>query len=380
MTNWTRRHLLTAAIAAMVTPIGKGAMALPFSGPAKDESAAAPVAEGAPGPGPEMGEAISLALASLWRDYVQRFVTATGRVVDNGNGNISHSEGQGYALVLAARAGDRETFDRVLAWTERELIGTRTFAAWRWQPDAMPHITDDNNATDGDILIAWGLVLGSRAFDDPTLLQTAERRIRAIREALVVDTSFGPTLIPGQAGFSAEDFADGPVLNPSYYVFPALSDFAAVTPDLDWPAVRNSGFALLEKARFGPLQLPTEWVAVGGDQIAPAAAFAPEFGYNAIRIPLYLAMDADAPRALSEPYVGMWNADENVGPFTIDVVTGEARDSLDGFGYKAIFALSDCMVASRQIEQIFQSDELYYPATLGLLAIHRLSEDYSTCM
>jgi endoglucanase len=335
----------------------------------------------APGPaGAEMREVINLALGSMWRLYVERFITPNGRVVDNGNGNISHSEGQGYALVLAARANDRATFDRVLAWTERELYGSREFAAWKWEPDAMPHITDPNNATDGDILIAWGLLLGHRAFGEQAFLDTALERIRAIHDQLVIDTPFGPALTPGLAGFSADDFDDGPVLNPSYWVFPALDDFAVVTPDIDWKAVKQSGYKLIEASRFGPLQLPTEWVGIGGPTPAPAAEFAPEFSYNAIRIPLYLALDPDAPRELLGPFVGMWNPVEDVGPFTIDVVSGEARDTLDGQGYKAIFALTDCIQGFRQVQSLFQGDEYYYPATLGLFAIHRLSEEYSTCL
>jgi endoglucanase len=333
-----------------------------------------------PPPDDGMRRIFDEALGSMWSLFVQRFVMPDGRVVDNGNGGISHSEGQGYTLVLAARAGDRATFDRVLAWTERELYGAREFAAWRWEPDALPHVTDPNNATDGDILICWGMLLGHRAFDDPALHDTAVRRIRAIREKLVIDTPMGPALTPGLTGFSAEDFDDGPVLNPSYWVFPALNDFSIATPDIDWAAVKQTGYRLIEASRFGPLRLPTEWVAIGGPAPVPAADFPPEFSYNAIRIPLYVALDPDAPRTLLEPFTGMWNPVEDVGPFTIDVVSGEARDTLEGQGYKAIFILTDCVQGHRQIDRLAQGDDYYYPATLGLFAIHGLAEEYSTCL
>ncbi len=46
------------------------------------------IASAAPGP--------ATLLADGWRQYKERFVTSDGRVVDNANGGISHSEGQGY--------------------------------------------------------------------------------------------------------------------------------------------------------------------------------------------------------------------------------------------------------------------------------------------
>ncbi len=55
---------------------------------------------------------------TLWRD---RFVAPEGRVVDTGNGRISHSEGQSYGMILALRAGDREAFERIAKWTQDTL-------------------------------------------------------------------------------------------------------------------------------------------------------------------------------------------------------------------------------------------------------------------
>ncbi|MGH6925464.1 MAG: glycosyl hydrolase family 8, partial [Propylenella sp.] len=89
----------------------------------------------------------------LWENFAGRFITPEGRVVDDANSSISHSEGQGYGMLLAAFAGDEAVFRRLWAWTETELlVRDDGLAAWRWEPDADPHVTDLNNATDGDIL------------------------------------------------------------------------------------------------------------------------------------------------------------------------------------------------------------------------------------
>ena len=38
-----------------------------------------------------------------WLEFRRRFIMPDGRVIDTGNNNVSHSEGQGAALLFAAR-------------------------------------------------------------------------------------------------------------------------------------------------------------------------------------------------------------------------------------------------------------------------------------
>ncbi|WP_306812602.1 glycosyl hydrolase family 8 [Sphingobium sp. CFD-2] len=44
---------------------------------------------------------------ALWSTFKSAFLLRSGRIVDNGNGGVSHSEGQGYGLWLALCANDR---------------------------------------------------------------------------------------------------------------------------------------------------------------------------------------------------------------------------------------------------------------------------------
>ena len=93
-----------------------------------------------------------------WEAYRSRFVEDSGRVVDTANGNISHSEGQGYGLLLALAASDRRSFEQIWSFTFTELlIRDDGLAVWKWDPAAKPRVTDRNNATDGDLLIAYAL-------------------------------------------------------------------------------------------------------------------------------------------------------------------------------------------------------------------------------
>src|SRR5260221_6599527 len=59
--------------------------------------------------------------SSEWVKYRSRFVTDEGRVLDTGNKEVSHTEGQGWAMLFAEAHGDRATFDKVWNWTRDNL-------------------------------------------------------------------------------------------------------------------------------------------------------------------------------------------------------------------------------------------------------------------
>src|ERR1700756_734025 len=60
-------------------------------------------------------------LTDAWHTFQSKFISPEGRVMDDANGGISHSEGQGYAMLMAVRAGDRAAFDRLWTWTRANL-------------------------------------------------------------------------------------------------------------------------------------------------------------------------------------------------------------------------------------------------------------------
>lgn len=322
-------------------------------------------------------------LARQWPAYRDRFITAQGRVVDNGNGGISHSEGQGYAMVLAVAAQDRETFERLWTWTARELgIRPDGLHAWRWQADASPNVTDRNNASDGDMLIAWALGEAGLRWDVPSYSAAMRKIAMAIFEHNVVGSRLGPILLPGTSGFRATDQADGPIVNPSYWIFPAIDRLQQLDPARDWAALRRSGLALLRESRFGPLGLPSEWVSIGEKKAAVAAKFERSFSYNAVRIPLYAAWSSRVATDHLRPYLGLWNAAEAIGPFAIDIDDGKARETFDAPGYKMVFATAQCMALNKAVPAglATQSNDFYYPATLGLLSLLAISERRPQCL
>jgi endoglucanase len=320
-------------------------------------------------------------LETAWSAYKQRFVR-DGRVIDDVN-RISHSEGQGYAMLIAVKAGDRVAFDEIWQWTKRELyIDPSGLAAWKWDDRSTPKVTDKNNASDGDILIAWALVEGAERWGERDYRDAALDIIRAIGSANTTRGRAGLTLLPGRIGFSPEDHPDGQVLNLSYWVFPALERFKALDKQTDWAAVQRTGLKLIQESRFGPLRLPSDWIAMGSGQPAPAKAFPAKFSYNAIRIPLYLTWAKLNKPDLLRPFVGLWNSELNLGPFEVDLPVGSAQQTFGGTGFKAVIASAKCALHQEKLHPSLRkvAPETYYSTTLHILSLIAIQERYPECL
>lgn len=101
---------------------------------------------------------------SMWSTYKSSFITRNGRVIDNANKHISHSEGQGYGMLIAEYFGDQKTFRKLWSWTQKHLSRDQDpLFSWKWQSKT-PNVPDKNNASDGDILIAWALLRASKRY------------------------------------------------------------------------------------------------------------------------------------------------------------------------------------------------------------------------
>lgn len=319
--------------------------------------------------------------ASEWSLYKAHFLDRGGRIVDNGNGGISHSEGQGYGLLLSYLAGNRADFELIWHFTSSELLlRDDGLAVWKWDPKADPHVTDANNATDGDMLIAYSLALAGAAWDNPSYIATATRMAQVMLRQAVVTYGGRTLLMPGSTGFSAEDRPDGPVINPSYWIFEAFPVMNALAPSPKWQALSDEGVELLQSLEFGSARLPAEWVSLKRTP-QPAAGFAPEFSYNSIRIPLYVARAGVGDATYLRHLMGTI-APAGRPMATINLTTGKPQEPLTDNGYRIIVNLLDCLANGAKVPADVQQfePELYYPATLQLLSLAFLREERPACL
>ncbi|MBP1849542.1 glycosyl hydrolase family 8 [Rhizobium halophytocola] len=319
--------------------------------------------------------------AAEWETYKQRFVDPSGRVIDNANGNISHSEGQGYGMLLAYLAARPDDFSGIWDFTRSELLlRDDGLAMWKWDPSAHPHITDRNNATDGDILIAYALALGGAAWQREDYLRDAAKIAKGVLGRAVADVGGHVVLLPGARGFRAKDREDGPVVNPSYWVFEALPILKLLAPSEIWDALAKDGLSLLRAAQFGPARLPSEWISLR-EEPHPAEGFDRQFSYNAVRIPLYLLRGGIVDKPLLERLSkGMTGPDGKVS--VIDITSGRPVEPLPEAGYQIINPILACVFGGtplpREVTEF--SPAHYYPATLQLLGLSFVRENHPECL
>ncbi len=236
-----------------------------------------------------------------WADW-DAFKAASvenGRVVDASDDRlITTSEGESYALFFALVAGDRDAFETLLAWTEKNLAAgdvAQRQPAWLWgrktaEGDVRWTILDSNNASDSDMWIAYALLEAGRLWNRPDYTEKARGLMALLKKDVRRVKNLGAVILPGRTGF---EHADGSVkLNPSYAPLFILSRFAE--EDDFWRDVRDGSLRML--LRSAPDGFAPDWATF--DKDGRLAAIDDEDNgigsYNAIRTYLWAAMTTDA--------------------------------------------------------------------------------------
>jgi endoglucanase len=326
----------------------------------------------------------ALKTPSMWQAYKTRFVSEQGRVIDTGNNLISHSEGQGYGMLLAVAANDRPAFDRIWGWTRANLmVRDDALLAWRWEPGKRPAVADMNDASDGDILVAWALAEAGDFWNDMSY-RVAGRRIAVemARKLVLFKTKMGAILLPAVSGFHEADRNDGPVVNLSYYVFPAFARLKLVAAEVDWPGLTQTGLDLLDATRTGAETPPPDWMSLKDGKVKPAEGFPAQFSYNAVRVPLYMAWAGVGKREQYEPFIALVKKTRGAMAI-VDVANGAELDRFGGAGIGAVGALTACVVEGAKAPPqllVLSPSDYYYPATLQMLSLIAMQMRYESCL
>lgn len=259
--------------------------------------------------------------------FLDRWVV-DGRVVRHDQGGDTVSEGQAYAMMIAAGLGDEDTFRELWHWTQTELQRPDGLFAWRWQDGA---VTDPSPAADADLMIAGALSLAARRFDDQSLSEAAGVVGDALLEHSTTDVAGAKFLVAGPWA------VESGTINPSYLVTPVMSRLWWDS-GREWARIAASSRLLLTALTADTPHLPPDWAEVSPgapqpDGSAPGwsttpftpswlAGGAPVYGWEAVRVPVQMAADcAPSGRAIA---ARMW-------PFFLfrDVVV-DAVYALDG--------------------------------------------------
>jgi endoglucanase len=321
------------------------------------------------------------ASAADWKAYRQAFISNDGRVVDYFQNSISHSEGQGYGLLLALMSGDRDAFERMFKWTTDNLQVRRdALFAWSWgqRPNGSWNVIDYNNASDGDILIAFALLKAAERWSHPPFREAALRILRDIRIHLAVSLQDYQLITPAYFGFNGQA---GSVFNSGYLVLPAFAEFARADEETFWERILADSRKLLAQAAFSSFKLPADWIVLENGRVAVAASRSPFFGFEAIRVPLYLVWHRDRDRL--EAFTDYLNFVERAGylPIRVNVIDGSVAGEEAPAGFYAVMGLcAERLGRAALAQKLFQEagsrlsrePKDYYSNTLFLLATGKL--------
>ena len=302
-----------------------------------------------------------------WQAWKTAFLAPDGRVVDHLQRNASHSEGQGYGMVLAVTFDDAEAFRRIHSWTERFLaVRQDPLLAWRWKPDQTPHISDYNNATDGDLFYAWALLSAARRFGEDAYGVQSKQIARFLAASCVRRDPRGGgrlLLLPG-----ADGFVDGDriTVNPSYYMPLALRDLGLAADAPELLQCSADGEALIaEIANAGPVP---DWIDVEPHGWHASAGHTFQSGYDALRIALFLIWSGRSHHPAVRRAAAMYAASETSIPILTDHSGKTVTVTSDLAGYNALASLVRCADGAWQnpAPSSHLTEQPYYPATLQL--------------
>jgi endo-1,4-beta-D-glucanase Y len=323
-------------------------------------------------------------LRPIWEAWKDAFLRADGRVVDTLQQEASHSEGQGYGMVLASFFEDESAFERMFEWTERNLaIRSDALLAWRWLPAEANPVPDRNNASDGDLFYAWALARAGAKFGQRSYLRRAQDIVDALAETCIMPMpgAEGRLLfLPAEHGFTHDDRI---TINPSYYMPLAMRELAAATGVSKLAACAQAGEALLDELAADGL-VP-DWVDISEDGMRPAADLPSNAGYEAMRVPLFLIWSRlhthRAVRQIARVYERQVEPGRSA-PTVIEPLSGLVLETSADPGYQALAGLSVCANRNDHGAALppFTASQPYYPATLQLFAMIAVLEASPECV
>jgi len=235
-----------------------------------------------------------------WLAFREAYID-DGRVLDrSGRTPITTSEGQAYSLFFALVANDRDSFDRLLMWTNQNLAAGDLGAqlpSWLWgvKANGQYGIIDSNAAADADLWIAYTLSEAGRLWNShyyASLGYLMARRIAGEETANIA--GLGRFLLPAPSGFITHK--NNPSentyrINPSYTPLHILDYLAKIYPQQPWAEIASTTANLnhmVSTSGFVP-----DWLLVSKTGVATDKQTSGKGSYEAIRSYLWAGMLAD---------------------------------------------------------------------------------------
>jgi endoglucanase len=329
-----------------------------------------------------------------WNKFRAHFLSEDGRVVDPSTPDgQTTSEGQSYGLFFALVGNDRESFARILRWTEKNLANddlTARLPAWQWgkRADGSWGVLDSNAASDADLWIAYTLIEAGRLWKNPKYNALGELLAeRILREESVQLPELGTALLPGSQGFRPQE--DTVRLNPSYLPLQIMRRMAALHPKSAWKQMASSSIETI--VRSAPLGFAPDWIRYKSGQGFQVDSDTGGTGsFNAIRVYLWagtLAENEPVRTVFIRHFAPMLRVIENNGapPQEIDTRHGTVKDPGPAGFSAAMLPLLEAAKKPQLLRQQrlrieakspLERDDNYYEQSLTLFGLGWMENHY----
>lgn len=196
-------------------------------------------------------------------------------------------EAIGFGMLLAAYAADKPTFDGLHAFykSKRTTVANNMMA---WDVTCAG-INDPGSATDGDIDVAFALIVASRQWDGP-YLEEAKEILSILSNAMIATcTVRDESIYVLWPGYSGGAWGGCAMTDLMYHTPAFFRVFAVVMDDPMWDKLAEDTYILLEGSAHPETGLVPDWQTAEGTP-GPGGR-AGHFGYDACRAPWRLALD-----------------------------------------------------------------------------------------
>jgi endo-1,4-beta-D-glucanase Y len=210
------------------------------------------------------------------------------RVVCEGR-DETRVEAIGFGMLLTAYFADKDIFDGLYNFYKiKRTVKANYMMAWNVSCDG---INDPGSATDGDIDVAFALIIAQNQWGGD-YLEEAKDVIQVIKNSVVIQCDSLFVLAPG---FSKESETGGrwggcDLTDIQYYTPAFFRIFAEVSGDHDWKKLADDTYTILNAGAHPITGLVPDWQSVSGIPGGNSNRI-PYFRYDACRVPWRMALD-----------------------------------------------------------------------------------------
>ena len=198
-------------------------------------------------------------------------------------------EAIGFGTVLTAYFGDKKEFDGLYTFYQsKRTKNANNMMAWNVSCDG---INDPGSATDGDIDVAFALIVAYNQWGGD-YLDEARDVIQVIKNSVVTTCDSILAIAPGYSKESdiGPMWGGCDLTDIQYYTPAFFRIFADVTGDADWNKLADDTYTLLNAGADPVTGLVPDWQSVSGIPGGNSDRV-PYFRYDACRVPWRMALD-----------------------------------------------------------------------------------------